>query len=68
MEGEKNKSGWCLTLGLPSHLFFLLSFLWDIPSSFLTLLHIPQLKTAAKEKTKTTELQVTECSVFHLLI
>lgn len=39
MEKRKSKgSGWCLTFGLSSHLFFLLSFLWVLSSSFLTLL------------------------------
>lgn len=38
MEKRKSKgSGWCLTFGLSSHLFFLLSFLWVLSSSFLTL-------------------------------
>lgn len=38
MEKRKTKgSGWCLTFGLSSHLFFLLSFLWVLSSSFLTL-------------------------------
>lgn len=35
---KKQWSGCFSTFGLSSHLFFLLSFLWDLSSSFLTLL------------------------------
>lgn len=54
--GKKYGSGWCLTFGLLSHLFFLLSFLWDIyphSSLLLAVTHVPEVKDAAKVKTKT---------------
>lgn len=60
-EWKKYGSGWCLTFGLLSHLFFLLSFLWDIyphSSLLLAVTHVPEVKDAAKVKTKATALQL----------